>query len=52
MYQIKAYMESQKPTDRQIKEIILYPSNPYEFADQFHDEENNIIALNANFFDN
>src|SRR5699024_11116223 len=45
MYQIKAYIEAQKPTKKQIKGVLLYPSNPYEFYDQFCDEEDNIIAF-------
>src|SRR5690625_6910332 len=39
IYQIKAYMEAQKPIDKQIKGMLLYPSNPYEFDDQFLDRK-------------
>lgn len=45
IYQIKAYMEAQKPTNKQIKGMLLYPSNPYEFDDQFLDEHNDILAF-------
>lgn len=45
MYQIKAYMNKQSSTEKQIKGILMYPSNHYEFDEQFHDEDGNILAF-------
>lgn len=45
MYQMKAYMNTQSATEKQVKGILLYPSNHYEFYDRFHDEDGNILAF-------
>lgn len=45
MYQMKAYMNKQSSPEKQVKGILMYPSNHYEFYDQFHDEDGNILAF-------
>jgi 5-methylcytosine-specific restriction enzyme subunit McrC len=45
MYQISSYMKKQNHSYKKLKGILMYPSNNYDFYEQFIDENNNILSF-------
>jgi len=45
MYQMTAYMQKRTSTEKQTCGILMYPSNGYEFYEQYRDSDGNILSF-------
>jgi len=45
MYQMTSYMQKRTSTEKQTKGILMYPSNGYEFYEQYRTGDGNILSF-------
>src|SRR5699024_2008127 len=45
MYQMTSYMQKRASTEKQTKGILMYPSNGYEFYEQYQDSDGDILSF-------
>lgn len=45
MYQLKAYMDKIKDSSKKVRGILVYPSNGYDFYQQYKEPDGSIIAF-------